>query len=158
MYDKKVNRNDPCPCGSNKKYKQCCLKKDSQPARYTSEGKFKFSAEVVNSSAADNSCTQLFQRLSGSITSEQKQAVDTYYEITKNKTPIGKKTIKKVQSKEDRLISEQLKKHNFQVMDTSLSVDPSGRGENFVTEEFIPTQEDYRISENTDSDLEENNQ
>ncbi|EPP33382.1 putative preprotein translocase secA subunit, partial [Chlamydia psittaci C6/98] len=83
---------------------------------------------------------------------------DTYYEITKNKTPIGKKTIKKVQSKEDRLISEQLKKHNFQVMDTSLSVDPSGRGENFVTEEFIPTQEDYRISENTDSDLEENNQ
>ncbi|MBN2595205.1 MAG: SEC-C domain-containing protein [Marinifilaceae bacterium] len=23
----KVNRNDPCPCGSGKKYKQCCLKK-----------------------------------------------------------------------------------------------------------------------------------
>lgn len=21
-------RNDPCPCGSGKKYKQCCLKKD----------------------------------------------------------------------------------------------------------------------------------
>ncbi|EPJ32934.1 hypothetical protein CP061683_0832, partial [Chlamydia psittaci 06-1683] len=39
------------------------------------------------------------------------------------------------------MISEQLKKHNFQVMDTSLSVDPSGRGENFVTEDFIPTQE-----------------
>ena len=24
----KVNRNDPCPCGSGKKYKQCCLPKD----------------------------------------------------------------------------------------------------------------------------------
>ena len=24
---KKVGRNDPCPCGSGKKYKQCCLKK-----------------------------------------------------------------------------------------------------------------------------------
>lgn len=24
---KKVRRNDPCPCGSGKKYKQCCLKK-----------------------------------------------------------------------------------------------------------------------------------
>lgn len=24
--DKKPNRNDPCPCGSGKKYKQCCGK------------------------------------------------------------------------------------------------------------------------------------
>ena len=24
--DKKVGRNDPCPCGSGKKYKQCCGK------------------------------------------------------------------------------------------------------------------------------------
>ena len=23
----KVRRNDPCPCGSGKKYKKCCLKK-----------------------------------------------------------------------------------------------------------------------------------
>lgn len=26
----KVGRNDPCPCGSGKKYKQCCLKLASQ--------------------------------------------------------------------------------------------------------------------------------
>ena len=24
----KVGRNDPCPCGSGKKYKNCCMKKD----------------------------------------------------------------------------------------------------------------------------------
>ncbi len=24
----KIQRNDPCPCGSGKKYKQCCLKKE----------------------------------------------------------------------------------------------------------------------------------
>ena len=24
---KKVGRNDPCPCGSGKKYKKCCLAK-----------------------------------------------------------------------------------------------------------------------------------
>ena len=24
----KVGRNDPCPCGSGKKYKQCCGKND----------------------------------------------------------------------------------------------------------------------------------
>jgi preprotein translocase subunit SecA len=25
--EKKVARNDPCPCGSGKKYKKCCLNK-----------------------------------------------------------------------------------------------------------------------------------
>ncbi|MBS9767453.1 MAG: SEC-C domain-containing protein [Flavobacteriaceae bacterium] len=25
--NKKVGRNDPCPCGSGKKYKKCCLRK-----------------------------------------------------------------------------------------------------------------------------------
>ncbi|MBP9639158.1 MAG: SEC-C domain-containing protein [Enterococcus sp.] len=24
----KIGRNDPCPCGSGKKYKKCCLGKD----------------------------------------------------------------------------------------------------------------------------------
>ena len=26
----KIGRNDPCPCGSGKKYKTCCLGKDGQ--------------------------------------------------------------------------------------------------------------------------------
>ena len=25
----KTGRNEPCPCGSGKKYKKCCLKKDN---------------------------------------------------------------------------------------------------------------------------------
>ena len=29
---KKVGRNDPCPCGSGKKYKKCCMAKDSASA------------------------------------------------------------------------------------------------------------------------------
>ena len=24
----KIGRNDPCPCGSGKKYKQCCINKE----------------------------------------------------------------------------------------------------------------------------------
>ncbi|HEU4534723.1 MAG TPA: SEC-C metal-binding domain-containing protein [Polyangiaceae bacterium] len=28
----KIGRNDPCPCGSGKKYKKCCLAKDEQAA------------------------------------------------------------------------------------------------------------------------------
>jgi len=27
---KKVGRNDPCPCGSGKKYKRCCLPKEEE--------------------------------------------------------------------------------------------------------------------------------
>lgn len=27
--NEKIGRNDPCPCGSGKKYKQCCLKNSS---------------------------------------------------------------------------------------------------------------------------------
>ena len=27
---KKVGPNDPCPCGSGKKYKKCCMQKDKE--------------------------------------------------------------------------------------------------------------------------------
>jgi hypothetical protein len=30
---KPIGRNDPCPCGSGKKYKQCCLAKDEAAER-----------------------------------------------------------------------------------------------------------------------------
>lgn len=30
-----VGRNDPCPCGSGKKYKKCCLDKDQESSRST---------------------------------------------------------------------------------------------------------------------------
>jgi hypothetical protein len=30
MVKKKIGRNDPCPCGSGKKYKNCCLRKDQR--------------------------------------------------------------------------------------------------------------------------------
>ena len=29
MSHKNISRNDPCPCGSGKKYKKCCLAKDN---------------------------------------------------------------------------------------------------------------------------------
>jgi hypothetical protein len=43
---KKIGRNDPCPCGSNKKYKACCGKPQS------SSLKRKFSAVWINDPAA----------------------------------------------------------------------------------------------------------
>jgi hypothetical protein len=32
-----VGRNDPCPCGSGKKYKKCCLRRDEERAKADSE-------------------------------------------------------------------------------------------------------------------------
>ena len=33
---KKIGRNDPCPCGSGKKYKNCCLREEKAPKEQTS--------------------------------------------------------------------------------------------------------------------------
>jgi len=41
---KKVGRNDPCPCGSGKKYKKCCEQKLG--------GKRKFEATVISSGSS----------------------------------------------------------------------------------------------------------
>jgi tetratricopeptide (TPR) repeat protein len=34
----KVGRNDPCPCGSGKKYKKCCMAKDEERSREALSG------------------------------------------------------------------------------------------------------------------------
>lgn len=43
--DKKIGRNDPCPCGSGKKYKVCCISK-SQTLK-----KRKFTAKVITATS-----------------------------------------------------------------------------------------------------------
>src|SRR3954447_14631179 len=46
----KVGRNDPCPCGSGKKYKQCCLK--TQQESSASKGLRKFTAKIISAGGA----------------------------------------------------------------------------------------------------------
>lgn len=45
-----VKRNDPCPCGSGKKYKKCCLKKENviQLAEHKEERFFRLKHKLVN--------------------------------------------------------------------------------------------------------------
>jgi uncharacterized membrane protein len=51
----KVSRNDPCPCGSGKKYKKCCeLKQTSK----------KLTANMVSTSAPQSSETQETSKVS----------------------------------------------------------------------------------------------
>ena len=47
---KKIGRNDPCPCGSGKKYKNCHMLIDQEPssAKYTAGGKRKIKAKVLS--------------------------------------------------------------------------------------------------------------
>ena len=52
----KVGRNDPCPCGSGKKYKKCCLKKDhaKQQQRITVQrGDRELTEQLLQFSTAD---------------------------------------------------------------------------------------------------------
>ena len=42
----KIGRNDPCPCGSGKKYKNCCLQK--QQPKGSSLGRRKITAKVLS--------------------------------------------------------------------------------------------------------------
>jgi hypothetical protein len=49
----KVGRNDPCPCGSGKKFKNCCMNLKTEPKKfYTPTGQRKFKAKVIESSSA----------------------------------------------------------------------------------------------------------
>ena len=150
---KKPNRNDPCPCGSGKKYKQCCLKSQTQTVRHTPDGKFKFSVTTLpTTSYSTESFTKLFQQSVDSVIPEQKEVKNKFL-ITKNKELVGKRAIRK--AKEERIISEKLSQHEFQVMDTATSDDttPSSQNQESV---FLPTQEDYRVhkkEENQESEL-----
>ena len=46
----KIKRNDPCHCGSGKKYKKCCLRKEEEDRRFEDDLKSGF---VPNSSDED---------------------------------------------------------------------------------------------------------
>ncbi len=152
---KKPNRNDPCPCGSGKKYKQCCLKSQTQTVRHTPDGKFKFSVTTLpTTSYSTESFTKLFQQSVDSVIPEQKEVKNKFL-ITKNKELVGKRAIRKAKAKEERIISEKLSQHEFQVMDTTTSDDTTSSSQNQESV-FLPTQEDYRVhkqEENQESEL-----
>jgi hypothetical protein len=72
----KVGRNDPCPCGSGKKYKKCCEEKG---------GRKKFHAEVLTpASVAEPQTTQhtskvsslFFQKTLPSLAPKPKEPVE----------------------------------------------------------------------------------
>jgi len=66
--NQKIGRNDPCPCGSGKKYKSCCLPKQSAGPRSLT-GKNKITAKWINAPAGPN----LIERAFGEAVSSNKK-------------------------------------------------------------------------------------
>lgn len=56
--DKKVGRNDPCPCGSGKKFKKCCEERLA---------KKKFNAQILSSGTEEKPVTGKAQKISTSF-------------------------------------------------------------------------------------------
>lgn len=80
--DNKVGRNDPCPCGSGKKFKQCCWKKN-QP------GQIKFKAQWINPKQPEKQIDLLERTFGRSIAAatemEEPPAPSSSYSSTEEK-------------------------------------------------------------------------
>lgn len=121
---KKINRNDPCPCGSGKKYKQCCLKNESVKT-YTPAGKRKFKAKVLGSTS------DVFSRLAPKPQeSEHKFKVSTGDGFQKTEESFEKPVEEKID------VTEPPKAPRFKKIPTKKP-----------GEDFNPTDQDFRVEE-----------
>lgn len=111
---KKVGRNDPCPCGSGKKYKQCCMLKEQESvssAKYTASGKRKFKAKVIKmgdqSLSVFNRSATMPQEVSTSETLEKLKFknTDTDFRVKEEEGPVferGEEPSKEASSEEKK--------------------------------------------------------
>jgi hypothetical protein len=84
----KIGRNDPCPCGSGKKYKKCCYQKNNRVEMSTDpkEDNFnEFEDNILNSSENIDDSAFLLQAITNlrRITLDQKSHIKEYYKIRK---------------------------------------------------------------------------
>lgn len=61
---KKVNRNDPCPCGSGEKYKKCCAKRDLARQQKRLSGLKGITAKPLGTSVMNTFAKKVFKVLS----------------------------------------------------------------------------------------------
>src|ERR1700689_2769181 len=57
MSRKKVSRNDPCPCGSGKKYKHCCYRKDGGDDPASNQRQPQYPIDTVSMYGPDDKTT-----------------------------------------------------------------------------------------------------
>lgn len=76
----KVGRNDPCPCGSGKKYKNCCMSKE-KPAG--SAARKKLTAKWINAPAGPN----LIERAFGEVIAPMGQGFKSLKKVEPPSSP-----------------------------------------------------------------------
>ena len=116
---KKINRNDPCPCGSGKKYKQCCLNKETVKT-YTPEGKRKFKAKVI-SSEAPSFLSSLGS--AGSSSREFKATSKSYEQTAKSSNDAERKEEESAKNTRFKKIPSKKPGDDFQATDQDFRVD-----------------------------------
>lgn len=129
--DKKVKRNDPCPCGSGRKYKQCCMQKEQAGVKtYTNDGKRKFKAKVLSSSST---VSQFFSSKA------------SYEKETEQEDPLKKMRFEK--TKEDFQVDDPVKEMERPTQEESIS-----RFKKMPSHQpgspFKPTNEDFQQNSN----------
>lgn len=132
--DKKPGRNDPCYCGSGKKYKNCHLAEDSaKKTTYTESGKRKFKASVVSSGNSDQKSQNVFQAqpLSSPLQKREIKPLD----LNRFRSS---KTDYRTTAKEEALPFEVSHDEVKKPEQKSQEEKPE------LPEEFNPTKEDYR--------------
>ncbi len=65
--DKKIGRNDPCPCGSGKKYKHCCLNAKKEPI------------DLIESAKERQECLKRYPYI-GDVRQEGRAYLEDYYD------------------------------------------------------------------------------
>ncbi len=69
MMTTKIGRNDPCHCGSGKKYKRCCLEEDQEGERFVREA-------TVAALAAEHAEEDEFYKWSARLDEESNAVID----------------------------------------------------------------------------------
>lgn len=87
MTKNKVGRNAPCPCGSGKKYKKCCLNKEDKESSVIFQGENQFDPDNIKLLDMNN------KKLKNLIEEKTQGIGDGTYQIGVNLNVIGKNII-----------------------------------------------------------------
>lgn len=134
----KVGRNDPCPCGSGKKYKQCHMKEDQEGkgkgAKYTPSGKRKFTAKVLKSDSLS-----VFGRSASTP------------QVAPSESDRMEKMKFKMTSRDFQVKGEEAKGEAFEMPPQEPSEPTQGKMQR-LSETFQPTQQDFREKKKEDEE------
>ncbi len=122
----KIGRNDPCACGSGKKYKNCCLK------TATPVGKKKFTAKLISTPKSVN----LMERTYGHKILEPTEALAPQADLSQEKsalqeTPVTDRDTNEHASSENASL-ENASLENASVENTLSSRNPMSQDPTFI--------------------------